>query len=175
MADPNLSEIRADGRLPHLLDSKGYIASDLEDGSSVRPAGFALNRHGEPGAAWFIRDGHLFVRQIEKMALAEYEAYVVRLVQIQAMDMAKWAGVALNIYTADFDDKFPDNVGWRDALRPYLKDENVLRRFVYLGNGQRSTEIEDPSEGVMGYLDTPYGRANVTWDRKVSWVPKPAP
>lgn len=175
LADPNLSEIRADGRLPHLLDSKGYIASDLEDGSSMRPAGFALNREGRPGVAWFIRDGHLFVRQIETMALEEYEAYVVRLVQIQAMDMAKWAGVALNIYTADFDDKFPDSVGWRDALRPYLKDENVLRRFVYLGNGQRSTEIEDPSEGVMGYVETPYGRATVAWDSRARWVPKPAP
>ena len=89
--------------------------------------------------------------------------------------MAKWAGVALNIYTADFDDKFPDSVGWRDALRPYLKDETVLRRFVYLGNGQRSTEIGDPSEEVMGYVDTPYGRATVAWDSRARWVPKETP
>jgi hypothetical protein len=175
LADPNLSEMRADGRLPHELDSRGYIASELVDEGAPSPAGIALNRHAEPGVAWFIRDGLLFVRQVETMTLEEYEAYVVRLVQIEAMNIAKWAGVALNIYTADHDDKFPDNVGWRDALRPYLQDENALRRMEYLGNGQRSTEIEDPSDGVMGYVDTPYGRATVAWDSRVRWVPTAAP
>jgi hypothetical protein len=108
------------------------------------------------------------------MSLAEYTKYIARFAQNRAMAMAKQAGVALNIYCADNDDRLPENVGWREAAGPYLKNNSILRRVTYLGDGQRMSELQD-LQGVMGFIDTPYGRANISYDSSVRWVPKETP
>lgn len=163
-----------DGRLPHELDSRALIAGDLMQVRYLVPAGYSPGVSGKLGAAWYVRDRMMFVRAVEEMSLAEYTKYIARFAQNRAMAMAKQAGVALNIYCADNDDRLPENVGWREAAGPYLKNNSILRRVTYLGDGQRMSELQD-LQGVMGFIDTPYGRANISYDSSVRWVPKETP
>lgn len=163
-----------DGRLPHELDSRAVIAGDLVQFRQGVPAGYAAGAGRNLGAAWYVRDRMMFVRAVEEMPLAEYRNYIARFVQNRAMNMAKQAGIALNIFSADNDDRLPENVGWREAAGPYLKNNTILERVTYLGNGERLTEVQD-LRGVMGFIDTPYGRANISYDSSVRWVPKVTP
>ncbi|HAY13040.1 MAG TPA: hypothetical protein PLB31_06335 [Fimbriimonadaceae bacterium] len=162
-----------DGRLPHELNSLGYVARDLAELPDMGSAGVVVKVDSNLEAAWFIRNGILFLRTIETMPLSEYEAYVREIVKIKAISMAKQTGVACNIYAADYDDHFPLNAGWKDALDPYMKNSTIMRRVTYLGDGQNYNDFDDPSEGVMGYVDTPYGRATFAWDSTTRWVPRP--
>lgn len=163
-----------DGRLPHELDSRAVIAGDLVQFRSGVPAGYAAGVGRNLGAAWYVRDRMMFVRAVEEMPLADYAKYIARFVQNRVMNMAKQAGIALNIFSADNDDRLPENVGWREAAGPYLKNNTILERVTYLGNGERLTEVQD-LQGVMGFIDTPYGRANISYDSSVRWVPKVTP
>jgi len=36
------------------------------------------------------------------------------------------------------------------------------------------SEVQD-LQGVVGFIDTPYGRANISYDSSVRWVPKVTP
>ena len=164
----------ADGRLPHELDTRGHIAGDLAMLNFQVPAGYSRGLGNKLGAAWYVRDRMMFVRAMEEMSIADYAKYIARFVQKQAMNMAKQAGVALNIFSADNEDRLPENAGWREAAGPYLKNDSILARVTYLGNGERLTEVQD-LQGVVGFIDTPYGRANISYDSSVRWVPKVTP
>ncbi len=172
--DPRALWGTADGRLPHELDTRGHIAGDLATLNLQVPAGYSRGLGNKLGAAWYVRDRMMFVRAVEEMPLADYRNYIARFVQNRAMNMAKQAGIALNIFSADNDDRLPENVGWREAAGPYLKNNNILERVTYLGNGERLTEVQD-LRGVVGFIDTPYGRANISYDSSVRWVPKVTP
>lgn len=163
-----------DGRLPHELDSRALIAGDLLQVRYLVPAGYSPGASGKLGAAWYIRDRMMFLRSVEEMTLAEYAKYIARFAQNRAMAMAKQAGVAFNIFSADHEDRLPVNAGWREAIGPYLKNNSILGRVTYLGDGQRMSELQD-LQGVMGFIDTPYGRANISYDSSVRWVPKETP
>lgn len=163
-----------DGRLPHELDSRGLIAGDLKPMRFGTPAGYVPGVGRSLGAAWYVRDRMMFVRAVEEMSLADYAKYIARFAQKRAMMDAKQAGVGLLIFSADHEDRLPENAGWRDAVRPYVKNESILSRLTYLGNGERLTDVQD-LQSVMGFIDTPYGRANISYDSSVRWVPKVTP
>ncbi|ARU43633.1 hypothetical protein CCB81_05465 [Armatimonadetes bacterium Uphvl-Ar2] len=173
-ASPTFIWGTADGRLPHELDSRAVIAGDLVQFRYGVPAGYASGAGRNLGAAWYVRDRMMFVRAVEEMSIADYAKYIARFVQNRAMNMAKQAGVALNIFSADNEDRLPENAGWREAAGPYLKNDSILGRVTYLGNGERLTEVQD-LQGVVGFIDTPYGRANISYDSSVRWVPKVTP
>lgn len=163
-----------DGRLPHELDSRALIAGDLMQVRYLVPAGYSPGVSGKLGAAWYVRDRMMFVRAVEEMSLAEYTKYIARFAQNRAMAMAKMVGVSLNIATSENDGRLPENAGWRDSVKRLIPDRALLSRVTYLGDGQRMSELQD-LQGVMGFIDTPYGRANISFDSSVRWVPKETP
>ncbi|HCM74269.1 MAG TPA: hypothetical protein PLS15_02960 [Fimbriimonadaceae bacterium] len=172
---PGIMQATSESRMPHELDSQARISGDIRDNGWYVPAGILNAATSKGGVVWFLRDHQLFLRDVVPMSLAEYEQYVRRLVQERAMRQAKQMAIGLFIYSADHDDQMPENAGWRDAVTPYLKDKSTLDGIVYLGNGERINEIQDITTGNMGFLDTPYGRANMRWDGSIRWVPKETP
>lgn len=161
------------GQLPHELDTKSKVASDLKGRDYIMSAGMSSELTNARHHIWYVRDHQLMVRTIVEMPLADYEAYVRNLVQSRAMELAKMAAVVFNVYSIDKEDKLPTSSEWRDVLAPYLKDKSLLDRVTYLGNGEKTTEIENISNTLMGYVDTPYGRATFAWDSTTRWVPRP--
>lgn len=119
---------------------------------------------------WYLQDHAIILRRIENVPLAQYEEHVKVRMRTQAEEYARqvagWATYALNQSAESA------RMEMRDLVSLYMNDESLLSQFVF--SGKASEFFADPAQ-TMGYLDTPYGRANVTWDRKVSWVPKPAP
>ncbi|MFN3963090.1 MAG: hypothetical protein ACK4NQ_08955 [Fimbriimonadaceae bacterium] len=163
-----------DGRLPHELDSRAVLAGDLDKFLYGVPAGYASGLGRNLGAAWYVRDRMMFVRQVEEMSIADYAKYIARFAQNRAMFMAKMVGVALNTAAFENDGRLPENAGWRDSVKRLIPDSALLSRVTYLGDGQRMSELQD-LRGVMGFIDTPYGRANISYDSSVRWVPKETP
>ena len=104
------------------------------------------------------------------MSLADYESYVRHKFQERALSyvemVSKWTSYALS------NDANASKLPFRDYVSMYVTDKRLLDQFVFFGDP--ADYKNNPTE-IMGYLDTPYGRANITWDRKVRWVPKPAP
>ncbi len=169
------AQASSDTRLPHELDSSARIAADMRSSSLYALVGTTYDATNQPNAAWFVRNEQLYVRRISELPLSDYEAYVRGTVQLNAMNRAKMVAVAAMLFSADHDGATPENKGWQDALRSYLRDPSAMDGIVYLGDGKLRNEIENPSSTFMGFLDTPYGRVNMAWDGSARWVPKPAP
>lgn len=163
-----------DGRLPHELDSRAVIAGDLTPLPYFVPAGYAPGVGGKLGAAWYVRDHMMFVRAVEEMSMADYTKYIAMLAQDRAMAMAQDAVLAFNSYRAQNEERLPENAGWRASMRPYIRDGELFGRVTYLGNGERMTEFREYQQ-VLGFIDTPYGRANFNYGNGVTWVPKVTP
>jgi hypothetical protein len=163
-----------DGRLPHELDSRAVLAGDLDKFKYGVPAGYSPGVGRNLGAAWYVRDRMMFVRAVEEMSIADYAKYIARFAQNRAMFMAKMVGVSLNVAASENDGRLPENAGWRDSIKRLVPDRALLSRVTYLGNGERLTDVPD-LQGVMGFIDTPYGRANISYDSSVRWVPKVTP
>ncbi len=108
---------------------------------------------------------------IKEYSAEDYLAYKKGWVRQDAITRGKMIGIALQIYLADYDDKFPDSAGFKDSIAPYLKSLDQLEGFVYTLNGQLLTSL-DLRGTVVGFIDTEYGRAIVRPDSKVDWLPK---
>ncbi len=174
LSSPNWVWGLPDGRLPHELDSRAAIAGDLTPMPHFVPAGYSPGVGRKLGAAWYVRDRILFVRAVEEMSIADYTKYIAMLAQDRAMAMAQEAVMAFNAYRARNEERLPENAGWRDAMRIYMRNDELFGRVTYLGNGERMTEFREYQQ-VMGFIDTPYGRANFNYGNGVSWVPKVTP
>lgn len=97
---------------------------------------------------------------------------------LQALVMrdAKQVGLALLMYSGDYDDEMPINNGdWMDNVLPYIKDRGVMDGFTYTYSGGSLTEVKDPANTEMGYKEGPGGRAVVYADGHVKWIPNPGP
>lgn len=68
------------------------------------------------------------------------------------------------IFLADHDDKFPAVKGWKKALMPYIKNENLFHpegvpydkessfSFNAKLSGKKATTVKDPAKTVLIYL-----------------------
>jgi hypothetical protein len=87
--------------------------------------------------------------------------------QAAAMSNAKQIGVALMMYTQDYDETLPvANEGFMDQVSPYLADRDLFNNpatgapgFVYTHSGGLLSAIMNPGESSIGYLVGPGGRA----------------
>jgi hypothetical protein len=94
------------------------------------------------------------------------------LIRQAAMQDAKHVGLALAMYTQDYDEKFPLSDHFTGgAVYPYMKDKGVAEGFNYQYPGENLKDVQKPSEMSMGYISGPGGRAVVYVDGHVKWVP----
>lgn len=166
-------EHRRDKRLPHQLDSQARISENIGDNGSFKPAGVLITADPKQDLVWFVRDHQLFLRDLVPISLAEYETYVRDVVQERAMELAKTAVLAFRDLASRNDGTFPARSEGGSALSRYVRDRKLRDRITYLGNGEKTTGIENISNTLMGYVDTPYGRATFAWDSSTRWVPRP--
>jgi hypothetical protein len=121
----------------------------------------------------YVQQGRLFAREVAKVSLAEFEAAVALAERQEAMNQVKQVGIAMMIYGSDYDDRFPLNSTWKDAVLPYAKDRALFDGFVYLLNGGASTSLENPTTTEMGYKRVKSGRVVVYGDSSTRFVPDP--
>lgn len=120
----------------------------------------------------YVVKGSLQVRPLLRMDMEAYKKAEAVAIQNAVMSQAKQMGVAINIYMADYDDFLPLSQGFKDAVMPYVKNESLFDGFVYTRPDGTGNSLEhDPGKTIIGYIQTPFGRAVVRLDSSVVWEP----
>ncbi len=122
-------------------------------------------------AVLFTHDDALYAAPIVSLNRLSFEKMMKEL----AMRNAKQAGLGLMMYAQDYDENLPhDPASVKDAIVPYVKNNDVLADFVYTYSGPTNqSKIEKPSETALGYIPSPGGRAVIFADGHVKWEPMP--
>lgn len=118
-------------------------------------------------AVWFVDSFGLYLCDLMPVETEKLEALKREAVKAVAISRAKQVGIGMMIYGADYDDYLPRSGDWENAVLPYLRSRDLTNGFVYLGNGENLSNLKDPANQVLGYIDTPYGRAIVRMDSSV--------
>lgn len=87
----------------------------------------------------------------------------------QLMNNGKQLGLALHLYAADHDERFPSPEGVVAALQPYLKSAVLFEGFTYTYGGGSLADIEKPAEVPLGHVIGAGGRAVIYADGHVRW------
>ena len=88
-----------------------------------------------------------------------------------AMSSGKQLGLAVLMYTQDYDEVLPTPEGIEDKIEPYLKNRELFSGFVYIFPGGSLADIKNPVETELGYVNGPKGRAIIYVDGHVKWRP----
>lgn len=120
--------------------------------------------------AWLMR-GMICVSKIEQVPRSVYDNHLLQVAKREAIMTAKQAGLALIMFASDNDDNLPAVEGFESKVMPYVRDAQVLKRFVYTNGNLNISEIKDPAGTVLGHVDGPGGRAVVFADGHVKWIP----
>ncbi|MDW8291125.1 MAG: hypothetical protein RMM06_10400 [Armatimonadota bacterium] len=165
-AELRSGEDKAQVRSAWLVGKKGrvLVCADVQV-ADLSPAGDAV---------WYVSQGAAWIAPLRKLSRQQYEALYREKLQETAVSYAKQIGLALMMYVQDFDETFPPNTGdlqW--LLLPYLKDSRFFNlpgtNFFYLMNMETLGSIQTPSETMVGYIQTPYGRAVIWAVGHVTW------
>jgi len=149
-----------------LVGSRGrtLICADVQ-AADLSPSGDAV---------WYVSHGAAWVVNLRKLNREQYEAIHREALRETVVSNAKQIGLALLMYVQDYDETFPPNTGDIQALlMPYIKNQEVFNlpgtSFFYLMNAELMASIERPVETMVGYIQTPYGRAIMWADGHVTW------
>jgi hypothetical protein len=129
--------------------------------------------YGAEGAAWIV--------PVTRVPRAEFLAGLRAVQQQAAMQNAKQLGLALAMYSQDYDEVYPPaGADAREVLLPYLGNSGVFNDpstnalgFVFDGAGLSLASLEKPAETLVGYLTGPGGRAVIYADGHVRWETNP--
>ena len=122
-------------------------------------------------AVLYTHDDALYAAPIVSLDRLSFEKMMKEL----AMRNSKQVGLGLMMYAQDYDENLPhDPASVKDAIVPYVKNNDVLADFVYTYSGPTNqSKIEKPSETALGYIPSPGGRAVIFADGHVKWEPTP--
>ena len=142
---------------------RGPVVLDADPGS------WTISKEGRYVA--YAKRGGAYILPFEPVDIDWLNKMMATKAKLQAMNKAKQIGVALMIYSADYDDMLPLNTDWQNSVDPYLKNRDMLNGFNYILNGNDLTKLDNPQNTMLGSFDTPYGRAVVYADGHVKWEP----
>lgn len=172
----DVMQTTSDGKATHPINALWLETLDPDGQSRLLLAGDASN--GEVNktvdCASYLSQGSLFVRPISEVPFKMFEQAVIAYNRSLILNQVRQAGIALIMYSADFDDIFPSlrsNIS--QLLGPYLRDPSLLDGFVYTYPGGPATNIANPGSTQIGYIDGADGRAVVYADGHSKWIPKP--
>lgn len=124
---------------------------------------------------WHVKERGLFLSEILEVDKAILDQQRSAAERTELLNRAKQVATGMMIYGADHDGQFPPINNWTSNLSPYVKNLEVMEGFVYmLGNKNRS-DIEDPANTVLGYIDGKDGRAVAYANGSVKWEPRNVP
>lgn len=140
---------------------------------AIAPAEISFSRDN---SAIFVNDSNGISRI--PIMLADIEAIKnarIAAIQTETLSRAKQVGLAMMIYSSDYDDLLPPAKKWDENLWPYMKNTELTRDFNYMLNGEDISKIKDPANLVLGEIVTKYGKAVVYADSSVRWIKPIAP
>lgn len=139
------------------------ITSSLSDAEAIRLS-------GDEKRVVYLANGSLFQCQIYPFDMEKY--VLLKELRQRSLDMmaSKQVATAALILAADRDDKLPAQNLFRDMVRPYLKDEKMLDKFVYTFKGGNLSDLKDPAGTELGYVTTKGGRCVAYADGHVKLV-----
>ncbi|MES1227914.1 MAG: hypothetical protein ABUL72_04530 [Armatimonadota bacterium] len=115
-------------------------------------------------------DGDAFLmREIGPMPIDLLKAAQRAAVKTMLISNAKQVAVAMMLFAADWDDNLPAGDGWKDKLKPYIKNSDLMKDFVLLLPGVQLSGIKDPANTVLGVISGPGGQAIAYADGHVKW------
>lgn len=132
------------------------------------------------------RLGTLAIGQKGLVIQADRTAWFVPIVEVSGGDINRLGGIiesrrllsrgkqvatALLIYATDYDDVLPPGDNWQERVMPYIKHSALMRGFQYMGAGQSLTQMQSPSETLVGIVVGKYGRVLVFADSSARWEP----
>ncbi len=113
--------------------------------------------------------GALLAAPLLKMDKAIYLSMLEAAEQTTIMSNAKQLGLAVLMYSQDYDETMPTPVGINAKLEPYLKNDSLFQNFTYTYGGGKLADIKSPVETETGYVTGPGGRAVIYVDGHVKW------
>jgi hypothetical protein len=88
-----------------------------------------------------------------------------------ALSNGKQLGLAVLMYSQDYDEVLPSPEGINDRLLPYLKNISLFDGFNYTFPGGPLANVAKPAETELGWVNGPGGRAIIFVDGHVVWRP----
>ena len=120
----------------------------------------------------YVINGTVFTRQIIELDLRQFREARMAALKAEAISKAKQAALAAIMYSVDHDDTLPPGLDPMRDLLPYAKNSSVLEGFEVVFGGGSMLDVKDPSNTVLGYIQTDYGRAVAYLDGHVKWENK---
>ncbi|HRK21599.1 MAG TPA: hypothetical protein PLX06_07315 [Fimbriimonadaceae bacterium] len=141
-----------------------YLLAPRADGAELSPAGDAVA---------ILDQGVVTVRLLAAVSKELYLQAKSAAERAMIMSQAKQVATGLHIFAADADDRFPTQDEFNSgALSPYLKNDNLLKGFVYTYSGGSIGSVENPAGTMIGYVSGPGGFAVAYLDGHVKWLPE---
>jgi len=108
------------------------------------------------------------IMRMPKNLLAKMQAEARKAV---ALSNGKQIGLAVMMYSQDYDEMLPGPEGINDKITPYLKNTSVFDGFTYTFPGGPLKDVTKPAETELGWVNGPGGRAIIYVDGHVVWQP----
>jgi hypothetical protein len=128
----------------------------------------ALLPTGEKFVAYVV-NGTVFTRQVIELDLRQFREARLAALKTEAISKAKQAALAAIMFSADHDNSLPPGLDPMKDLLPYVRNASVLEGFEMVFGGGSLLGVEDPTNTVLGYIQTDYGRAVAYLDGHVKW------
>jgi len=149
-------------------DARALVAADADAVTLTPDGGAALYR---------TRDGALYAAPIEKQGAEAFLSARRESWKAQTVSNAKQAGLAILMYTQDYDETFPPAGDITGIVNPYVKMPEVFQNpetgqagFTYVHPGAATISgVKSVQTTVLGYLAGPGGRAVIYVDGHVEW------
>jgi hypothetical protein len=116
--------------------------------------------------------GALLLREIKPVDALLAQKVIEDDLKKELLNRAKQMGTAFAIFAADNDDILPGAEGWEAKIRPYIKNDEIMKGFNYTFRGG-DMNVDNPAKTEMGFLMGPGGRAVVYMDGSARWIPNP--
>jgi hypothetical protein len=116
------------------------------------------------GAAWVVP-----LIRVEKQRFIEARRQAQKMA---AISHAKQVGLALLMYSQDYDEQLPaQGQDVNGLIQPYLQNADALQGFSYSFPGGTLGSIADPANTILGVVQGPGGVAVIYVDGHVIWKP----
>lgn len=140
---------------------RGLVAPDT-DGQ------FSLMQGGKK--VFYVAKSRLYSCELERVDLQVYLDAKAAADRSVALSRAKQVALGIILFASDNNDNYPTASGFQDAVKPYLKNDQLLDGFVYTFKGGSASDVQNPSSTELGYIDINGGRVVAYVDGHVKFV-----
>ncbi|MGC4044520.1 MAG: hypothetical protein QM758_12065 [Armatimonas sp.] len=112
----------------------------------------------------------LYVVPLTALDKTAYDELLKRAKRSQLLSNIKQIGLAILMYSQDYDETLPPGGGIEDIIQPYLRDRGIMDGFQFTYSGSSDiNKIEKPADTILGFISGPGGRAVIYADGHARW------